>query len=84
MTPYSLRRTFISVLLSLGEPVPYVMEQAGHTDPKVTLGTYARVMRRSDEDTRRLRALVDGAAVSAGNGVNEALTIPQTQTEHVG
>ena len=54
-----------------------VRDGAGRdTDPKVTLGIYARVMRRSDEDTRRLHALVDGAAVSAGNGVNEALAIP--------
>jgi integrase len=60
MTPHSLRRTFASVLLSLGEEVPYVMEQLGHTDPKVTLGIYARVMRRSEGDRDRLRALVDG------------------------
>ena len=60
MTPHSLRRTFASVLLSLGEEVPYVMEQLGHTDPKVTLGIYARVMRRSEGDRERLRALVDG------------------------
>jgi integrase len=60
MTPHSLRRTFISVLLALGAPVPYVMEQAGHTDPKVTLGVYARVMRRSEDERRRLRMLVDG------------------------
>lgn len=60
LTPHSLRRTFISVLLTLGEPVPYVMAQAGHTDPKVTLGIYARVMRHSDDDRRQLRQLVDG------------------------
>jgi hypothetical protein len=55
-----LRRTFASVLLTLGEPVPYVMEQLGHTDPKVTLGIYARVMRRSEGDRARLSRLVDG------------------------
>ncbi len=65
LTPHSLRRTFASVLLSLGEEVPYVMEQLGHTDPEVTLGIYARVMRRSEGDRERLRALVDGAAVHA-------------------
>jgi hypothetical protein len=51
------------VLLTLDEPVPYVMEQLGHTDPKVTLGIYARVMRRSEGDRERLRALVDGGAI---------------------
>ena len=61
LTPHSLRRTFASVLLTLGEPVPYVMEPLGHTDPKVTLGIYARVMRRSEGARERLRALVDGA-----------------------
>jgi hypothetical protein len=58
------------VLLMLGEPVPSVMEQVGHTDPKVTLGIYARVMRRSQQERERLRELFDGARVSArfGNG----------------
>lgn len=60
LTPHSLRRTFISILLALGHEVPYVMEQAGHADPKVTLGIYARVMRRTPEDKAQLRALVEG------------------------
>ena len=68
MTPHSLRRTFASVLLSLGEEVPYVMEQLGHTDPKVTLGIYARVMRRSEGDRERLRALVDGGVYGGSPG----------------
>jgi integrase len=69
-TPHSLRRTFASVLLTLGEPVPYVMEQLGHTDPKVTLGIYARVMRRAEGDGKRLRGLVDGTLVSARFGAD--------------
>lgn len=36
------------------------MDQIGHTDPQVTLGIYARVMRRSDGEKERLRALVEG------------------------
>lgn len=36
------------------------MDQIGHTDPQVTLGIYARVMRRSDGEQERLRALVEG------------------------
>jgi len=43
-TPHSLRRTFISLLLATGADVPYVMAQAGHADPKMTLGVYAQVI----------------------------------------
>ena len=61
LTPHSLRRTFISVLLALGEEVPYVMRQVGHTDPKVTLSIYAQVMFRGEGERERLRALVEGS-----------------------
>jgi integrase len=75
LTPHSLRRTFVSVLLTLDESVPYVMEQAGHTSPVMTLGIYARVMRRSDDEKGRLRALVEGGSlptVSARFGAERA------------
>jgi integrase len=44
LSPHSLRRTCISLPLFAGHPVPYVMSQVGHTDPKVTLGLYAQVL----------------------------------------
>jgi integrase len=44
ITPHSLRRTFVSLLLAAGADVPYAMAQVGHTDPKMTLGIYAQVM----------------------------------------
>jgi integrase len=44
VTPHSLRRTFISLLLAAGADVPYVMAQAGHDNPKTTLAIYARVI----------------------------------------
>ena len=62
LTPHSLRRTYISILLALGKPVPYVMRQAGHTDPKVTLSIYAQVMDYAEGDLGRLQALVDGGS----------------------
>lgn len=65
LTPHSLRRTFISLLLALGKPVPYVMRQAGHTDPKVTLSIYAQVMDYAEGETERLRHLIEGAHVDA-------------------
>lgn len=63
LTPHSLRRTFISLLLAIGEEVPYVMQQVGHVDPKVTLGLYAKVMFRRDGERDRLRSLVGSAAI---------------------
>ena len=59
LTPHSLRRTFISLLLAAGDDPPYVMRQVGHSDPKVTLGIYAQVMLRKDGERERLRALVE-------------------------
>jgi integrase len=49
LTPHSLRRTCASVLFALGRAAPDVMEQLGHTDPKLTLRIYARAMRRGKE-----------------------------------
>jgi integrase len=61
LTPHSLRRTFISLLLALGEEVPYVMRQVGHADPKVTLSIYAQVMFRGEGERERLQAVVEGS-----------------------
>jgi integrase len=61
LTPHSLRRTFISLLLATGEEVPYVMRQVGHAEPKVTLSIYAQVMFRGEGERERLKALVEGS-----------------------
>jgi hypothetical protein len=58
LTPHSLRRTFISLLLAIGEDVPYVMGQVGHVDPKMTLSIYAQVMFRGEGERQRLQSLV--------------------------
>ncbi len=60
LTPHSLRRTFISLLLEIGENPRYVMSQAGHTTPHLTLAIYAQVMDRRDGESERLQALVNG------------------------
>lgn len=60
ITPHSLRRTFASILAALGEPMPSVIRQLGHTDPTLTLRIYAQDMARGDEERARLRALVEG------------------------
>lgn len=65
LTPHSLRRTFASILVALGEDPAYVMAQMGHADPKLTLSVYAREMRRKDGERERLRGLVAGAESAA-------------------
>lgn len=71
LTPHSMRRTYISLALTLGDEVPYVMQQVGHTDPKMTLSVYAQVMHRGDGEKERLRRLVDGVEL-ASTGINPA------------
>jgi integrase len=60
LTPHSLRRTFASVLIALGEDPAYVIGQLGHTNPSLTLRLYAKAMGRRDGERERLRALVEG------------------------
>ena len=60
LTPRSLRRTFASLLYALGHDPVYVMQQMGHTDPKLALRIYAQAMRRGEEEKAALTALVEG------------------------
>ena len=46
VTPHALRRTYISLMLEAGAPLPYVMDQVGHLDSKTTLEIYAQVQKR--------------------------------------
>jgi integrase len=52
VTPHSLRRTFISLLLAAGADVPYVMAQAGHSDPKMNPGPLRPSHRLGDRPRR--------------------------------
>lgn len=74
LTPHSLRRTFASVLVGLGDDPAYVMAQIGHTHAGFTLSVYARAMRRRDGDRDALRALVGGRSGHApgNNGLPAA------------
>jgi hypothetical protein len=76
-TPHGLRRTFVSLLLPAGADVPYVMAQAGHSDPKMTLGIYAKVIASATDHGAALDELVRGAdwalmGTSANASANEA------------
>ncbi len=46
VTPHAPRRTYISLMLEAGAPLPYVMDQVGHLDSKTTLEIYAQVQKR--------------------------------------
>lgn len=59
ITPHSLRRTFCSILLAIGEDPSYVMSQMGHTDPSFTLRVYAQLMRDRSGESQRIKALVN-------------------------
>ncbi len=64
VSPHSLRRTFASLLYLRGESPVYVMHQMGHTDPKLALRIYTKVMtseRRRGPGTR-LVGVLNGAS----------------------
>lgn len=87
-TPHSLRRTFISLLLATGADVPYVMAQAGHADPKMTLGVYAQVIASKTDHGAALDGLVEASdwaltgtgARSKAIGADAALPPEQEKT----
>lgn len=68
VTPHSLRRTFISLLLATGADVPYVMAQAGHSDPKMTLGIYAQVIASKADHGAALDNLIGAADWARAEG----------------
>ena len=85
-TPHSLRRTFISLLLATGADVPYVMAQAGHTDPKMTLGVYAQVIASKTDHGAALDGLVEasdwaltGTGASLGTDGSEIEVSPNNE-----
>jgi integrase len=63
LSPHSLRRTFASLLYCRGENPVYVMQQMGHTDPKLALRIYTKVMgeQRNRGPGARLTAILAGA-----------------------
>ena len=63
LSPHSLRRTFASLLYLRGENPVYVMHQMGHTDPKLALRIYTKVMgeQRRRGPGARLIGVLDGA-----------------------
>jgi integrase len=64
ITPHSLRRTFCSLLYALSEPPTVVMAEMGHANPGLALAVYAQAMRRGEDETARLRELVEGEVLA--------------------
>ncbi|MGH2873109.1 MAG: tyrosine-type recombinase/integrase [Solirubrobacteraceae bacterium] len=68
ITPHTLRRTYISLMLEAGAPLPYVMDQVGHADSKTPLEIYAQVQKRVS------RTNVHAAFDRLINGANSGIT----------
>lgn len=54
-TPHTLGRTYISLMLAAGCDPAYVQEQAGHTDPMLTLRIYQQLLKRKRREEYRER-----------------------------
>ena len=61
VSPHSLRRTYISILLAAGADPRYVMRQVGHRDPSTTLRIYAQVIERERHHGAQVDELVGAA-----------------------
>ena len=55
---HALRHFYASVLLDAGENIKAVAEYMGHTDPGLTLRTYAHLMPNSKERSRAAVAAI--------------------------
>ncbi len=64
VSPHALRRTYISLLIEAGAPLPYVMRQVGHEDSRTTLEVYAQVQQRLNRD--QVHQAFDDLLASAG------------------
>ena len=65
VTPHALRRTYISLMIEAGAPLPYVMSQVGHADSRTTLEIYAQVQKRLSR--KQVHRAFDDLLASAGS-----------------
>jgi len=64
LTPHSLRHTYISLRVALGDDPAVISQDAGHADMAVTFRIYTHVMRLQDGDRERLKSLVNGGVLA--------------------
>ena len=67
VTPHALHRTYISLMLEAGAPLPYVMDQVGHADSKTTIEIYAQVQKRISR--KNVHAAFDRVLAGADSAV---------------
>ncbi|MGI9019207.1 MAG: tyrosine-type recombinase/integrase [Solirubrobacterales bacterium] len=48
VSPHSLRRTYASLRSALRDDPVYIADQIGHTDPRFTMGVYAKAAKRRE------------------------------------
>ena len=65
VTPHALRRTYISLMIEAGAPLPYVMSQVGHADSRTTLEIYAQVQKRLSR--KQVHRAFDDLLANAGS-----------------
>jgi integrase len=75
ITAHTFRRTFITLMLEAGAPVPYVQSQVGHEDATTTLNIYAQVLRRRD---RRRHGQAFDALMSDAVPSGASIIMPST------
>ncbi|HEX8977833.1 MAG TPA: site-specific integrase [Solirubrobacteraceae bacterium] len=75
VSPHALRRTYISLLIEAGAPLPYVMRQVGHEDSRTTLEVYAQVQQRLSR--KQVHQAFDDLLATAG----EATDVPTAARE---
>jgi integrase len=75
VSPHALRRTYISLLIEAGAPLPYVMRQVGHEDSRTTLEVYAQVQQRLSR--KQVHQAFDDLLATAG----EAADVPTAARE---
>jgi integrase len=63
--PHTLRHTYASLLIDMGQPLPYVQHQLGHHSAGFTLKVYGHLLPRGDR--RAVDALDDTPAASIRN-----------------
>jgi len=68
VSPHALRRTYISLLIEAGAPLPYVMRQVGHEDSRTTLEVYAQMQQRLSR--KQVHQAFDDLLASAGEAAN--------------
>lgn len=73
VTPHSLRRTFIALMLAAKRPVPTVQREAGHTDSRTTLNIYAEVI---DVDLEPTLALLEELTTYTKSSELDASYVP--------